>query len=166
MKSILKNKFLFSLAIYNLISFLYFFILFCIEYSKILGFPSFALVSSILIQIVIALFSFLIVNLFIIFFYKRDCIKDKSFSTLVVAALISFIVVLSLYFFLLIPISINNIIHDYDAYGVINVSNLINYILQFINCIVLITYTAIMLKKEFSYRKISPEITNNQNNII
>lgn len=155
MKSLLKNKILTSLAIYNLISFLYFFIIFIMQYVELFEMVNFAQVLSLLIYIAMTLFTFLLVNTFLIFFSNREPNSSKTPSKKIIFIMVVFVSVLLLYLIFSIPITVYNQVEYYKIFQQINITNLINSILQSINCIILIIYTTYLLKKEYSSIKSS-----------
>ena len=155
MKSLLKNKILTSLAIYNLISFLYFFIIFIMQYVELFEMVNFAQVLSLLIYMAMTLFTFLLVNTFLIFFSNREPNSSKAPSKKIIFIMVVFVSVLLLYLIFSIPITVYNQVEYYKIFQQINITNLINSILQSINCIILIIYTTYLLKKEYSSIKSS-----------
>ena len=155
MKSLLKNKILTSLAIYNLISFLYFFIIFIMQYVELFEMVNFAQVLSLLIYMAMTLFTFLLVNTFLIFFSNREPNSSKTPSKKIIFIMVVFVSVLLLHLIFSIPITVYNQVEYYKIFQQINITNLINSILQSINCIILIIYTTYLLKKECSLIKSS-----------
>ena len=155
MKSLLKNKILTSLAIYNLISFLYFFIIFIMQYVELFEMVNFAQVLSLLIYMAMTLFTFLLVNTFLIIFSNREPNSSKTPSKKIIFIMVVFVSVLLLYLIFSIPITVYNQVEYYKIFQQINITNLINSILQSINCIILIIYTTYLLKKEYSSIKSS-----------
>lgn len=155
MKSLLKNKILTSLAMYNLISFLYFFIIFIMQYVELFEMVNFAQVLSLLIYMAMTLFTFLLVNILLIFFSNRELNSSKTPSKKIIFIIVVFVSVLLLYLIFSIPITVYNQVEYYKIFQQINITNLINSILQSINCIILIIYTTYLLKKERSLIKSS-----------
>lgn len=161
MKNFLKNKALFALSVFNLVSFVFFFITFILNYAGSFEVVGYAHILSTLAYLSLILFSFVITNIIILVYVKRQATTDKTYSRIFVATLISLIAVFTIYLIFAIPISIYNIQHA-NSYGLpYPTMNIITLVMETIRNIVFITYSSILLHKELKLRKLSKSSSPN-----